>query len=188
MFFEDASHFHQNHKVIKHIQKHRHPQKSNYHKSVFFFFLIFTKPYCQTERSRGRLAKKKENHTLVHQSRLNIPKTPFHKNIWGKHFYKKKDKKEAKGLFRVFKKASSSLRFRIKSPPIHFQNHHIHLAFPQTHMGSILSEKLAFLKPSTRQDGFLFFPFFFCKNVCGASRFPITFRAITKERRRKLTC
>ena len=131
---------------------------------------------------------KKENHTLVHQSRLNTPKTLVHKNIWGKHFYKKKDKKEAKGLFRVFKKASSSLRFRIKSPPIHFQYHHIHLAFPQTHMGSILSEKLAFLKPSTRQEGFLFFPFFFCKNVCGASRFPFTFRAITKERRRKLTC
>ena len=37
MFFEDASHFHQTHKVIKHIQKHRHPQKSNHHKSVFLF-------------------------------------------------------------------------------------------------------------------------------------------------------
>ena len=132
--------------------------------------------------------RKKENHTLVYQTRLNTPKTPFHKNIRGKHFYKKKDKKEAKGLFRVFKKASSSLRFRIKSPPIHFQYHHIHLAFPQTHMGSILPVKLAFLKPSTRQNGFLFFPFFFCKNVCGASRFSFIFRAITKERRRKLTC
>lgn len=132
--------------------------------------------------------RKKENHTLVYQSRLNNPCVRFHKNIWGKHFYKKKDKKEAKGLFRVFKKASSSLRFRIKSPPIHFQNHNIHLAFPQTHMGSILPVKLAFLKPSTRQDGFLFFPFFFCKNVCGASRFSITFWTITKERRRKLTC
>ena len=154
---------------------------------MFFFFLIFTKKYCQTERSRSSIVKK-EKHTLVHESRLNTPKTPVHKNIWGKHFYKKKDKKEAKGLFRVFKKASSSLRFRIKSPPIHFQYHHIHLAFSQTHMGSILSEKLAFLKPSTRQDGFLFFPFFFCKNVCGASRFSFIFRAITKERRRKLTC
>ena len=33
--------------------------------------------------------------------------TPFQKTI-KKHFYKKKDKKEAKGLFQVFKKASSS--------------------------------------------------------------------------------
>ena len=133
---------------------------------MFFFFLIFTKPYCQTERSRGRLAKKKK-HTLIHKSRLNTPKTSFHKNILGKHFYKKKDKKEAKGLFRVFKKASSSLRFRIKSPPIHFQNHHIHLAFPQTHKGSILPVKLAFLKPSTRQKGFLFFLFSFAKMCVG---------------------
>ena len=154
---------------------------------MFFFFLIFTKKHCQTKRSRGRPPKKRKPHPCL-PVRLNTPKTPFHKNIWGKHFYKKKDKKEAKGLFRVFKKASSSLRFRIKSPPIHFQYHHIHLAFPQSHMGSILPVKLAFLKPSTRQDGFLFFPFFFCKNVCGVSRFPITFRAITKERRRKLTC
>ena len=132
---------------------------------------------------------KKENHTLVHQSRLNTPKTPFHKNIWGKHFYKKKDKKEAKGLFRVFKKASSSLRFRIKSPPsISSWLTTVNWPLNTPQLGSILSEKLAFLKPSTRQDGFLFFPFFFCKNVCGASRFPITFRAITEERRRKLTC
>ena len=97
----------------------KHPQKSNHYKSVFFFFLVFTKPYCQTERCRSSIVKK--NHTLVHESRLNTPKTLFHKNIWGKHFYKKKDKKEAKGLFRVFKKASSSLRFRIKSPPSSFQ-------------------------------------------------------------------
>ena len=152
--------------------------KIKFHKACVFLFYNFHQNICQTERSRGHSLKKRKPHPLK--------TTPFQKTN-RKHFYKKKDKKEAKGLFRVFKKASSSLRFRIKSPPIHFQYHHIYLAFPQTHMGSILSVKLAFLKPSTRQDGFLFFPFFFCKNVCGASRFSITFCAITEERRRNLT-
>ena len=65
LFFEDASHFHQTHKEIKHIQKHRHHQKSKYYKSVFFFFLIFIKPYCQNKRSRCLPPKKRKPHPCL---------------------------------------------------------------------------------------------------------------------------
>ena len=61
-------------------------------------------------------------------------------------------KKESKGKFQVYKKASSSLRFLIKSPPITVRNNilfRLHALTPDDISGSILSKKLAFLKPST---------------------------------------
>ena len=66
----------------------------------------------------------KKNHTLVpeiHQKTPTFNPTPLTFNLKKKHFHKKKDKKEGKYLFQVVKKASSSLRFRIKSPPSHLQ-------------------------------------------------------------------
>ena len=96
LFFEDASHFHQTHKVIKHIQKHRHPQKSNYHKSVFFFFLILTNTNCQTERSRGRLAKKRKPHPCSPLPIEHPLKPQFTRKFGVNIFTKKRIKKKPK--------------------------------------------------------------------------------------------
>ena len=76
-----------------------------------------------------------------------LPITHYQKK---KHFYQKKDKKEAKGLFRVFKKASSSLRFRIKSP---FRLQRI--VFDP--------ENLLFWNPPQGNTAFFFFLFSFAK-------------------------
>ena len=61
-----------------------------------------------------------------HKPKTNHPSPITHYPLPITHYQKKKqkkkkkDKKEGKYLFQVVKKASSSLRFRIKSPPIHF--------------------------------------------------------------------
>ena len=74
----------------------RHPQKSNHHKSVFFFFLIFTKPYCQTERSRGRLAKKKKTTPLFTSPDWTPLKPHFIRTFGVNIFTKKRIKKKPK--------------------------------------------------------------------------------------------
>ena len=62
-----------------------------------------------SNRAQSRLSSKKKKTTpLFTTPDWTPPKTSVHKKIWGKHFYKKKDKKEAKDLLQVFKKASSS--------------------------------------------------------------------------------
>ena len=84
----------------------------------------------------------------------------------------KNKKKEGKGKFQVYKKASSSLRFLIKSPPITVRNNiqfRLHAHTSDDVSGSILSKKLAFLKPSTWTNGFLFFPFFSFEKFNGRS-------------------
>ena len=74
----------------------RHPLKSNHHKSVFFFFIIFIKPYCQTVPSRGRLAKKRKPHPcsplpIEHPLKPQFTRT-FGVNIFTKKRIKKKPK------------------------------------------------------------------------------------------------
>ena len=55
-------------------------------------------------------------------------KIRFHKTYRLNGNKTKNKKKENKGKFRVYNKKSSSLRFRIKSPPLHFQKTFIFLS------------------------------------------------------------
>jgi len=141
------------HRILNTIQA---SSKIKSHKACGFLFLNFIWTFCLTERSRGRSTKKK---TTPFEDDL-IPK---HKR---KHFYKKRKKRNQRfvpGIQKSKFKPSVPDKISTLTFPVGLFTNPLSLI---PHRGSILSRKLAFLKPSTRQDGFLFFPFFFCKNVC----------------------
>ena len=133
---------------------------------VFFFSYLHKAILSNRAQSRSS-SKKKKTTPLFTTPDWTPPITPVHKKIWGKHFYKKKDKKEAKDLLRVFKKASSSLRFRIKSPPS-FSSSLLSWTLKTDHW-TLLSwvvfypENLLFWNPPQGKTAFFFFLFSFAK-------------------------
>ena len=137
------------HKTIK------HPQKSNPRKSIKFFgrmksififwfgFFIHPKnliPFPKTTIFQINSQSFKQN-PIIRWRLVNEIKT-------------KNKKKEGKGKFQVYKKASSSLRFLIKSPPYR-------VVFYQ--------KNLLFWNPPLERMAFFFFLFFLLKNLMGGA-------------------